>query len=383
MDFLRMDRRTFLKITAAIGASAFLGTYKTDIVKALELSQTKIIWIQGAECTGCSESLLDAGDPDLVQVIRKLNVNVAYHETLLAQQGLFVDGKPVNTSEFNSEILLDEAIEEGNYILVVEGAIANGPDGSGRYCMVGNRTFKEIFGHAARNANIIIAVGMCATYGGVNSADSGIADLTDFRGVAFTKEDPSKGMLKALGIHKPVINVPGCPAHPDWMLLTIAAVILGKIRIPDDLDTILDKYKRPLVFFPPEHTLHENCPRRGFYDLGKLDLDFSGEGCLWKLGCKGPYTHTDCALRKWNGSVSMCTQAGSPCISCCEPGFPDTASPFYDEAEDVDFLLGANVDMIGKVAAGATAIAAGIHAARRIKEYHAEKDGGKYDTDHD
>jgi len=360
-----MDRRTFLKVVGAIGASAFLGVHHTDITKALEISKTKIIWIHGAECTGCSESLLDAGNPDIVQAIQKLNVDVVYHETLLAQQGIFVDGKPAGTSELNSEILLDEAIEEGDYILVVEGAVANGPNGTGKYCMYGERTFKEIFKKAASNATFIMAVGMCATYGGINAADSEIVDMTDFRGVAFQRVDPSKGMLTELGIEKPVINIAGCPAHPDWILLTLAAVILGKIQL-NDLDSILDKYKRPLVFFPEDITLHENCPRRGYYDKGIFDTEFSGDACLWKLGCKGPYTHSDCALRRWNGSVNMCTQAGSPCISCCEPGFFDNGAPFYQEAEDKTILSGLNMDNAAKIGIGAAAVGVAAHAARRI-----------------
>lgn len=365
-DFLKMDRRTFLKLAGAMGASAFLGTYKTDIVKGIEFSETKLIWIHGAGCTGCSESLLNGGDPDIVQAITKLNVNVAYHAILLAQQGIFVDGKPANTSELNSEILIDELIEKGGYILVVEGAIANGPDGSGRYCMSGGTTFKKLFENAAKNADSILAVGMCATYGGITSANSDIVDLMDFRGVAFTKEDGAKGMLSVLGIDKPVINIPGCPAHPDWMLLTLGAVILGKIIIPDDLGAVLDKYNRPIMFFPPDSTIHENCPRRGAYDRGKLDTEFAGDGCLWKLGCKAPYTHADCATRKWNGSVSMCTQAGGPCISCVEPGFPDSAMPFYVEAEDKDILLGVNIGTAAKVAIGAAFAGVGAHAVRRM-----------------
>ncbi|NPE29314.1 hydrogenase small subunit [Methanococcoides sp. SA1] len=370
-----MDRRTFLKVAGAIGASAFLGLYHSDISNALELSRTRIVWIHGAECTGCSESLLNAGNPDIVQAIQKLNVDLVYNEILLAQQGIFVDGRLVGTSELNSEILFDEAIEEGDYILVVEGAIANGPDGSGKYCMYGGRTFKEIFKKAASNASLIMAVGMCATYGGINSADSEIADLTDFRGVAFLKVDPSRGMLNELGIDKPVINIAGCPAHPDWMLLTLAAVILGKIRIAD-LDDVLDKYKRPLVFFPEDHTIHQNCPRRGYYDTGRFDTEFSGDGCLWKLGCKGPYTHSDCALRRWNGSVNMCTQAGSPCISCCEPGFFDNGSPFYEEAEDKPVLFGMNADSLAKVGVGTAILAGAAHAVRRIVDKDDEKEDG-------
>jgi F420-nonreducing hydrogenase I len=367
MDFLKMDRRTFLKAVGALGATAFLGTYKTEIVSALEFAETKLIWLHGAECTGCSESILNGGNPDLVQAITRLNVNLAYHETLLAQQGLFVDGKPANSSELNSEILVDELIEEGNYILIVEGAIANGPNGSGRYCVIGNRTFKELFSKAAKNANAILAVGTCAAYGGINSADSAVAELTDYRGVAFTKEDSSKGMVQELGIRKPVINIPGCPAHPDWILLTLGAVILGKLRIPEDLDAALDGYGRPRLFFPEDHTVHENCPRRGYYDRGEFDTEIGGEKCLWKLGCKAPYTHSDCALRRWNGSVNMCTQAGSPCIACVEPGFPDSARPLFVEAEDKGVFLGANIDTVSKAAVGASVLAAGVHAVRRMK----------------
>jgi hydrogenase small subunit len=364
-DFLSMDRRTFLKVVGAIGASTFLGLHRTQITKALELSKTKVIWLHGAECTGCSASLLDAGNPDIMQAINKLSVDLVFHETIMAHQGIFVDGAPAGTSELNSEILLDEAIEEGNYILVVEGAIANGPDGSGKYCMYGERTFKDMFEKAASNASMIMAVGMCAAFGGINSADSDIADLTDFRGVDFVKESHSKGMLTELGIDKPVINIAGCPSHPDWILLTLAAVILGKFSL-NDLDSVLDKYKRPTVFFPETNTMHDNCPRRGYYDRGILDDDFSGEGCLLKVGCKGPYTRSDCGLRKWNNGVSMCTQAGSSCIGCAEPGFPDSTSPFYEMGEDKPLMGGVTIDTAAKVGTAAAVAGVGVHALRRF-----------------
>ena len=242
VDFLKMDRRTFMKALGAMGAATFLGTYKSEIVSALELAETKLLWIHGSECTGCSESVLNAGNPDLVQALEKLNVNLAYHETLCAQQGIWNDGKLVNTSELNSEILQEEIYKEGKYILVVEGGIPNGPDGSGRYLVIGNKPFKQTLGEAAKNAAAVVAVGACACWGGITNAESDVAKDTDYRGVAFSKADASKGMLKELGIDKPVINIPGCPAHPDWVLLTLGAVILGKIKIPDDLSAVLDEY---------------------------------------------------------------------------------------------------------------------------------------------
>ncbi|MGB9928910.1 MAG: hydrogenase small subunit [Methanosarcina sp.] len=366
VDFLKMDRRTFMKAVAVLGASTFIGTYKTEIVQALEFAETKLIWLHGSECTGCSESVLNAGNPDLVQALQKLNVNLVFHETIMAQQGIWNDGKLVNTSELNSEILLEEAYKEGNYILVVEGAIPNGPDGSGRYLVIGDKTFKDTLGEAAKNANAIVAVGTCAAYGGITSADSDVAKDTDYRGVAFAKEDSKGGMLQELNIDKPVINIPGCPAHPDWVLLTLGSVILGKIKVPDDLPALLDDYGRPKVFYPPDHTVHENCPRRGYYDRGEFDTEVGGEKCLWKLGCKAPYAHADCGIRRWNGSVSMCTQAGGPCINCVDPGWPDSSRPLYVEREDVG-IAGANIDTVAKVAVGAAALAAGIHAVRRMK----------------
>jgi hydrogenase small subunit len=366
VDFLKMDRRTFMKALGAMGAATFINNYGVQMVNALEFAETKLIWLHGSECTGCSESVLNAGNPDFVQALQKLNVNLAFHETLCAQQGIWNDNKLVNTSELNSEILLEELYKEGNYILVVEGSIPNGPDGSGRYLVIGNKPFKDTIAEAAKNATAVVAVGACACWGGITNADSDVAKDTDYMGVNFTK-DKQGGIFKELGINKPVINIPGCPAHPDWVLLTVGAIILGKIKLPDDLnENVFDQYTRPKVFFPPDHVVHDNCPRRGYYDRGELDTEVGGPGCLYKLGCKAPYAHADCGIRRWNGSVSLCPQAGGPCIACVEPGFPDTSRPLYVEREDVG-IAGTNIDTVAKVAVGAAAVAAGVHAVRRMK----------------
>ena len=365
VDLLKMDRRTFMKAVGVLGASTFLTSFQSQIVTALEFAETKIVWLHGAECTGCSESLLNASNPDVAQALTKLNVNLAYHETLLAQQGIWVDGKLANTSELNSEILLEDLIKEGKYILVVEGSIPMGPNGSGRYLVIGEKPFKDTVAAAAKNAVAVVAVGACACWGGITNASSDVEKDTDYRGVAFKKTDPSKGFFTELGIDKPVINIAGCPPHPDWILLTLGALILGKVTL-NDIPSILDEYKRPMLFFPPDHVVHDNCPRRGYYDKGLFDEGAGGPNCLWKMGCKAPYAHGDCAMRKWNGSVSVCTQAG-PCIACVEPGFPDSSRPLYVEAEDKGVLLGADVGTIAKVAVGAAAVAAGVHAVRRMK----------------
>jgi NiFe hydrogenase small subunit HydA len=371
-----MNRRTFIKAVGALGASLFLQTYKSDIAKALQLSETKVVWLHGVMDSGCSISMLDGSSPDIVEFLQEYNLKLLYHEVLMMQQGIFVDGRLANTSELNSEILLDDILErEKGYVLVSEGAIANGPNGTGKYMMLGGRPYKEIYEKAARNASVIVAIGQCATNSGVNAARSDIAGLMDHRGVAFTLEDASKGIVDLLGIDTPVINVNGCPAHPDWVFLTIGAIVLGKIKVPDDLPYVLDEWKRPKVFFPPDHVVHDNCPRRGYYDRGEFDLTVGGPKCLWKLGCKGPYSHADCALRHWNGHRSFCPQAGSPCIGCVQPGFPDSTRPFYVEIEDTG-IVGTNLDTIAGVAIAGGILAAGAHALRRtVLKKPEEKDG--------
>jgi len=196
--------------------------------------------------------------------------------------------------------------------------------------------------------------------------DSSVKKYCDFMGVNQT-ENSKGGMMKELGLSKPVINLPGCPAHPDWFFLTAAAVILGKIDV-GNLDGIVDGNGRPLVFYPKTHTLHDNCPRRGFYDQGQLDTQFAKGGCLWKVGCKAPYVHSDCALRKWNNGTSLCMQAGGPCIACVEPMFPNGSMPYYTERESAGVLFGLNLGTVATLAIGAAVVAAGVHAVRRINK---------------
>lgn len=167
-----------------------------------------------------------------------------------------------------------------------------------------------------RNAGYILAVGTCASYGGI---PAGNPNPTIALGVEET--------LSYLGVpgreRPPVINIPGCPSHPDWIVGTVAALLAG--NMPE-----LDGDGRPIQFFDSE--VHYNCPNRGKGAKAKVLGD---PGCLAGLGCNGQQTHGDCPIRKWNASeaggygVNWCIGAGNPCQGCTEPEFPDGMSPFY------------------------------------------------------
>jgi len=254
-----------------------------------------VIWLQGAGCTGCSVSLLNLLSPpinDVItgEVVPGKEISLIFHPTIMASSG---------------SLSLGTLEGKRDFVLVVEGSVPED-----EYCEVGGKSFRERLSELSRDAVCVIAFGTCSSYGGI---PSGSPSPTKSVGVSQIIKD------------KPVINIPGCPPHPEWFLGTVAHIVL--FGIPE-----LDEVLRPKLFF--ERTIHENCPKRAYYDEMKFARSFGEDGCLYELGCKGPYTHADCPLREWNGGVNWCIANGSPCIGCTEPFFPDGLSPFYEKLKE-------------------------------------------------
>jgi len=269
-----------------------------------------VVWLQGAGCTGCSVSVLNAVSPRiqnllLDEVVPGHQLNLLFHATIMAGQG-----EPV------IEVLKDtETNRKGGYILVVEGAIPTAQDGL--YGSIGERdgkhlTIEQSVAQLGANALLVIAIGTCAAYGGI---PAGEPNPTQCKGV--------KELFDEKGIKTLVVNLPGCPLHPDWFTGTVSMVMFSGLGAVE-----LDNIGRPTLFYG--QLIHENCPRRADFDKGKFAEKLGDEGCLYKVGCKGHYTNADCSIRQWNNGVSWCIKAGSPCIGCVEPEFPDGTSPIYE-----------------------------------------------------
>ncbi len=306
---MKLSRREFLKTVTLLGAAAAIEAYKPEIVEALESAaagEVPVAWLQGAGCTGCTISLIQSSDPDLVEAITWFRLNIMFHPTIMVEP----------QHDPHGALKKLEAFPEGG-VLIVEGAIPKG-----NFCMVGEKdgrpvTFEEWVEELGRKAVAALAFGTCAAYGGI---PSGYPNPTGCRGV--------KEFFEEKGIETPVINVPGCPPHPDWMLLTIALAVWG-LKNPEYLEALLgnlDEYGRPKWFYPDY--IHNLCPRRQYFDNLEL-ADFKQEAeewwktkCLWKIGCRGPVTKADCPVRKWNEGVNFCISANAPCIGCVNPDFP-------------------------------------------------------------
>ncbi|MEE4137195.1 MAG: hydrogenase small subunit, partial [Desulforhopalus sp.] len=154
----QLDRRGFLK--GCTMAAAALGLSETMIPKLVEAAATaerpRVIWLHFQECTGCTESLLRASHPDLARLILDI-ISLDYHETVMAAAG------------HQAEQNLHDTVDNHPFILVVEGAIPTAENGI--HCMIAGKTAMEILAEVAPKATAIIAIGSCATFGGIQAAD--------------------------------------------------------------------------------------------------------------------------------------------------------------------------------------------------------------------
>ena len=296
-----VTRRDFLKyctaLTATMGLSySCVGQVAEKIEKAAA-QRPAVVWLHFGECTGCSEAFLRT--PDVGGIILS-TISVEYHETIMAAAGQ------------QAEENLHNAVKkyDGKFVCVVEGAIATAYNGA--YGKVGGRTFLEIAKDVIPHAAAVIAVGTCATYGGVAAASPNPGGY--------------KGVGDALGISP--INLSGCPMNPLNLLGTI-------VKYLNNEAIELDDYGRPM--FAYGETVHDYCPRLPNYEAGNFVSEFGSKEeqmgyCLREMGCKGPETYNNCPTAKFNDSTSFPIQAGHPCIGCSEPDFWDSMTPFYEES---------------------------------------------------
>ncbi len=334
-----ISRRGFLKFCAATASALALPpALIPQIAHALENAKRQsVIWMSFQECTGCTESLTRSHAPTLESLIFNL-LSLDYHHTLQAASG--------EAAEHAREIAMAE--NEGEYLMIVDGSI---PIANKGYSTIAGISNVDMFYEVAKYAKAIIAVGTCATYGGLPKA----------------KPNPTGAVsVEDLIADKPIINIPGCPPIPMVITGTIAHFLTFN-TLPQ-----LDSLKRPLSFYG--QNIHDRCYRRPFYERAQFAETFDDEGakkgwCLYKLGCKGPTTYNACATAKWNEGVSFPIEAGHGCIGCSEPNFWDAGS-FY---KAVSVPLSNTTQAAGYALAAGAAMGVAAGAMNMAKRNNAQK----------
>ncbi|MEW6675567.1 MAG: hydrogenase small subunit [Nitrospirota bacterium] len=302
LEFHGIKRRDFLKFCGATAALLGLSElYIPEIAAAVEKASKRppVVWLNFASDSGCTEALIKATYPNAADLVLDI-LSVDYNETVMAAAGK------------HAEDILAKSLKDGGYILIVEGGV---PTKKGHGTIAG-REMLDILKDFSGSAVAIIAVGSCATFGGVPSAKPNPSQIV---GVSEA--------LKKVGMNKAVINLDLCPVNVEYLVgVVVNYLLLGKL--PE-----LDSFGRPKMFYG--RTIHDNCERRAHFDTGRFVKQFGSREeemgyCLYEMGCKGPMTYSECPKIRYNDKINWCVGAGAPCIGCAEQGWPDKFAGFYE-----------------------------------------------------
>jgi hydrogenase small subunit len=282
-------------------------------------------------CDGCSVSALAASNPSMEDMVMgRIPVlpQVVFHHPMLAEDAGQHFMEPFRRAA--------EGTLGTPYVVVVEGSIPDdqtleragqfaglgvGSDWPGR--LPASRAAEQPLRTSdwiwalAPGAAATIAIGTCATWGGIPAAAGNITGsmgLMDYLGA---------GYRSARGL--PVVNVPGCAPVGDNFTETLSQVLQyleGIAGLPE-----FDELGRPAWMF--DQTVHRHCPKAGYYEEGVFAEEPGGDECLVEIGCWGPVVQCNIVERGAINHMGGCMVAGGACIGCTMPGFPDKYSPFY------------------------------------------------------
>ncbi|MGI8912847.1 MAG: hydrogenase expression protein HypE [Chloroflexota bacterium] len=295
--------------------------------KGALLGPVKVVhafWLAGMSCDGCSVAVTGASAPSVEDLLTGrlpgMPRVVLHHPVLSVEAG---------EAFIRNYELAAEGKLNAPYVVIYEGSIANerlAAERGGYWCAMGtDAASKPVptttwLSRLAPGAAAVIAIGTCATWGGIPAAYGNPTDamsVMDFLG---------KDYLSALGL--PVVNVPGCSPVGDNFTETVGAVLLflnGLGPLPE-----FDELGRPAWLF--NETVHQRCVRAGFYEEGTFAKEYGDKECLVEIGCWGPVVQCNITSRGAVNHVGGCMNTGGICIGCTMPGFPDRFAPFFKRA---------------------------------------------------
>src|SRR6266481_934108 len=180
-----------------------------------------ILWMNGGlGCDGDSVALTAATQPSIEEIALGALPGlpkIAVHWPLID----FECGPEQGADNFIEWFHMADRGELDPFVLVVEGSVANEQIlREGYFTGFGNNpetgqpiTHMEWLDRLAPKATIILCVGTCATYGSIHAMSgnpTGAMGVADYLGWDWKSK---------AGI--PIVNVPGCPVHPDNLSETI------------------------------------------------------------------------------------------------------------------------------------------------------------------
>ena len=110
-----------------------------------------VLWLQGGACSGNTMSFLNAEEPTVVELITDFGLNILWHPTTGLQIGDQVQD------------LLKDIIsgKEQMDILVYEGSLVEGPNGTGTMNYFADRPMKDWIKELQTHASPSVIIGLC------------------------------------------------------------------------------------------------------------------------------------------------------------------------------------------------------------------------------
>lgn len=189
-------------------------------------------------------------------------------------------------------------------VLVLEGSVFDESlAGGGSFSRLGTQAGRPLTTAAwidrlARQVEAVVAIGSCATWGGVPAAlgsPTGAMGLGDYLGPDF---------VSRAGL--PVVNVPGCAPPGDAFVETLLYVCL---HLGGYVPLELDEAHRPRWLY--RETANPLPPRADY--LPPEAYTTAGRP---SVGCPVPG-------RGWMRGIGGCVRVGGACIGCTAPDFAD------------------------------------------------------------
>jgi len=244
--------------------------------------------------------------PNISEFIRLNHIELLWHPS-------FSDGSPAQYLQLIDALLSGEQRLD---ILCVEGFVVRGPGGTGMYDTLEGKPKKDLISGMAKLADVVVAVGTCASFGGV-----GTVGEVEAVGLQFHRETMGGFLGRDYRSRsgRPVINLPGCPCHMGVTTGALSMIASGSALPLNENNAPLDWYGL---------LVHQGCIRNEYHEYRVEENDFGQRGCLFfHMGCRGPLTRGPCNKLQWNGQRSK-TSVGVPCSGCTRPDFPQS-NPFF------------------------------------------------------
>ncbi|HHP7234710.1 MAG TPA: methyl viologen-reducing hydrogenase [Desulfobacterales bacterium] len=260
-------------------------------------------------CSGCEISIVDMGERllDVLEVAEFVHLPALMDHKYFGQTG---DGTQIDIPEAD--------------VGIISGGIRN-------------HEHLEVAEAMRKKCKLIIALGTCATHGGIPALSNSYSPeeiLERYYSTETTDKPaayPSEGLPALLDACyaldekiKVDVYMPGCPPHPDHVFNALTALVAGKT---------------PEL---PAKSVCDTCPtlRKGKGDLkqmrrflqppqyGAPDEPLDQMRCLLEQGllCMGPVTHAGCG---GENLTPRCIAARVPCRGCYGPVRPD-GNPLMD-----------------------------------------------------